>query len=837
MPILDKLKKFKNNPVAIIYRGASALGIKLTDLLLEQGAFVIIIDEYNQKNKQHVKDYANNKKFSFVDISGAISLADSIEKVDYIFHFNHNVCEPDDEVSTSKFLEESNTLDRLLQLAVEKKSKFLLTSSIRIHQLLEAKKQMTMSGMKDDESISYTGLELERYGENLTWEYYRGGGVDMRIIRLGELLGEGVDLERNTTAFEFIKSAVKGEKINIKGDGLEHLYFVHIIDAAYGLVKALFTEDTSGKVFSLMIPRDITALNVAYKILDLAPHAEGMEFIEEDDTTSAAQIYKPAKNLDSIGWKPKVSFERALAQTIDFAYGVFGKRGKVKKGAQEALAEIEKSEEDVVPRPEKKKKRSLKDLIIDFFFEIEEEKKKESVLDNVQYATVQGEDANLKGIQGLQKRRKSFLTSKKKIEKRDNIATRFTSALVRFKRRISSITLPMFVLYVFVFILLFGIYIAIIVPGVRIAYNLQIARMSISASNKALDKNEFSSAANHLQKAQGSFSALEDDMENLDYVTIIAGKKTWTDIKISVRHSAGLAGEGKKICEYFAPIELYLNNESANSASMIKLLDLNDNSLYNVSSPPQFSSIGISFVDSYFSGLNGNLLSVHSSLSEMSDLASVIPSFASIGKESSIVFLFLDESDKTSQGGKIYSAGTVTIKNAQITQVEAYDLDRLPLKFSNEQRQLVLDNIEGLKRDDEVGMEDLSRISDDSLFLSSIKSVFEKKPQDNVFIVLTVNTAGLENLLSLYGGITLDSSDIINSSNLGKNLNDKDFNMHGFSGSLLERIANFKKEDLSMLSAFIENNLKSGNVVLYTYDQKIKDFLLNKKLQGDSASV
>jgi len=271
MPVLNKLEKNKNAPVALIFQGAEPLGLELSKLLIEQGAFVILLDEYSQKKKEVIKSLLREELFSFIDISGTNSIADSISRIDYIFYFNHALNDPLEEVSTRDFLEKSNRLDRLLQLGAEKKSKFLLTTSIALHQLIQTSKDQMVDTDLSDDSLKYTTLEVQRYSENLTREYYKRGGLDARIVRIGQILGEGIDLEEDTLLGRYVKGAIKGEKIIVDGDGLETMYFVHVLDAAYGLIKAQFTEKASGKIYSLSIPRDITVLNLAYKILDLEP--------------------------------------------------------------------------------------------------------------------------------------------------------------------------------------------------------------------------------------------------------------------------------------------------------------------------------------------------------------------------------------------------------------------------------------------------------------------------------------------------------------------------------------------------------------------------------------
>ncbi len=54
MLLAEKLQKNRHLPITLIYKGANCLGVKIANLLIDQGSFVIVVDEYTQKK---VKGY------------------------------------------------------------------------------------------------------------------------------------------------------------------------------------------------------------------------------------------------------------------------------------------------------------------------------------------------------------------------------------------------------------------------------------------------------------------------------------------------------------------------------------------------------------------------------------------------------------------------------------------------------------------------------------------------------------------------------------------------------------------------------------------------------------
>lgn len=609
MPVLQKLEKHKHVPVAILYQGGDALGVELSKLLIEQGAFVILIDEYSDKKKNLISELSEKELFSFFDISGTASLAESIGRVDYIFYFNHQLKNPDEEVSTRDFLERSNRLDRLLQLGVDKKSKFLLTTSIKLHRLLQLQKEVGNVVDDGEEALQYNALEVQRYAENLTWEYYKRGGLDARIVRLGQLLGEGIELGTDTLLGSFFKNAISGQKLQVEGDGLENIFFIHLLDAAYGLIKAQFTEKASGKIYSLVIPRDITILNLAYKILDLEPKAAGIDFVEQR-STSEVGAYKPAVNLKELGWKPKISFERALAQSIDYAYQVFGKsrrkktpetqdeeaeqkvqkleKPKEKKGLKNVIVDLfferkEKGEaavkeqkatppKDITEEMRKEKreqsrKKSFKDMLVNFFFEVKEEKQPKSVLDNIQYQQRQDQrrkESPSKKKESFMKRHVSKKKKKKDTGKFKSFSWRIVDLFERVKRSIRAISLPTLFGYGLVAVVLIFVYVLLFTPILRILYHTGMVSIRMDGAVQSFQSWEFARSEEELGRIIQSIDSID---ANLDRLSFLSTLRFYDDIRLfrdQLQDDRLAVKELQNVATSLRPLESYFDEYQTN---------------------------------------------------------------------------------------------------------------------------------------------------------------------------------------------------------------------------------------------------------------------------------
>jgi nucleoside-diphosphate-sugar epimerase len=98
-----------------------------------------------------------------------------------------------------------------------------------------------------DKHTVYTEMEIQRYAESLTLEYVNKMDLNARILRLGEVIGSGIDLTKRTMFNQFLIAAVTGRELSIKNDGLESDFYVHLMDAAYGIVKAHSARTLKGR--------------------------------------------------------------------------------------------------------------------------------------------------------------------------------------------------------------------------------------------------------------------------------------------------------------------------------------------------------------------------------------------------------------------------------------------------------------------------------------------------------------------------------------------------------------------------------------------------------------
>jgi UDP-glucose 4-epimerase len=165
---------------------------------------------------------------------------------------------------------------------------------------------------------------LTAYGASkATVELYLGHyralyGLDCRVARLANPYGAGQDLARGQgAATTFLHQALTGRTIDIWGDGEVVRDYIHISDAAAGLVAVASAPQTDGPwIFNIASGQGVSLNGIVAELearlgrtLDVR-HESGRPFdvpISVLDVTLARIV---------LGWSPRLSFQEGLARTL-----------------------------------------------------------------------------------------------------------------------------------------------------------------------------------------------------------------------------------------------------------------------------------------------------------------------------------------------------------------------------------------------------------------------------------------------------------------------------------------------------------------------------------------
>lgn len=309
----------------LVAGGAGFIGSHLCEELLTQNYKVICVDNLitsSIKNIDHLKD---NPNFSFIeqDVCQPLNLD---EKTDAIFHLA-SPASPNEKSKISyhtlameTMMANSQGTLELLKLAEKNHARFLFASTSEVYG--DPKEHPQKEEYRGN--VSTTGPrsvydESKRFGETLVAYFHRSKGLDTRIARIFNTYGPRMLPEDRRMLVDFILLALKGEPIEIFGDGKQTRSLCFIDDTVNGLTRFMFGDNISGEVINIGASEEHTVLEYAQMVKELTNSQSEIVFnrpVPQDDPKRRQPDIEKAKNL--LDWKPKVPLVEGIKKTIQY---------------------------------------------------------------------------------------------------------------------------------------------------------------------------------------------------------------------------------------------------------------------------------------------------------------------------------------------------------------------------------------------------------------------------------------------------------------------------------------------------------------------------------------
>jgi dTDP-glucose 4,6-dehydratase len=304
---------------ALVTGAAGFIGSHLCDALLEAGYKVIGVDNLLTGSEINLVGAKKNPLFTFVNQDVTADFAPE-ETIDYIFH----LASPASVIDYQKYSQETafvNSLGtiRMLELVKKNNAAFVMASTSEVYgDPKEHPQKETYWGNVNPNGVRACYDESKRFAEAITMVYHRKYGLDTRIMRIFNTYGPRMRKTDGRVVSNFINQALENKPLTVYGDGTQTRSFCFVSDLVSGIMKLMFTSEAKGEVVNLGNPEEYTMLELAQKILTLAKTTSQIVFEplpQDDPTQRRPDITKAQKLLD---WKPTVSVEDGLRQTIEY---------------------------------------------------------------------------------------------------------------------------------------------------------------------------------------------------------------------------------------------------------------------------------------------------------------------------------------------------------------------------------------------------------------------------------------------------------------------------------------------------------------------------------------
>jgi UDP-glucose 4-epimerase len=160
-------------------------------------------------------------------------------------------------------------------------------------------------------------------GESYHLVYHSVYGIRTCSLRLTNTYGPRQLIKHNRQGFIgwFIRQAVRGEEIQVFGDGQQRRDFDYVDDTVDAFLRAGAMEKADGQVFNLGGAAPVSLLDLVKMLLEIAGHGSYrlVPFPPDRKKIDIGDFYADASRIrNALGWQPRVPLREGLARTIEY---------------------------------------------------------------------------------------------------------------------------------------------------------------------------------------------------------------------------------------------------------------------------------------------------------------------------------------------------------------------------------------------------------------------------------------------------------------------------------------------------------------------------------------
>ncbi len=302
----------------LVTGGAGFIGSHLCERLLNEGNYVISLDNYFTGSPNNIKHLKDNPNFEAVEHDVKDPFYTNVDEIYNLacpaspIHYQYD---PVDTIKTCVM----GTLN-FLELAKRVGAKFLQASTSEvygdpiIHPQVES-----YWGNVNPIGIRSCYDEGKRCAETMCMDFHRQTDVVIKIIRIFNTYGPRMHPNDGRVVSNMVIQALRGEDITVYGDGEQTRSFQYVDDLIEGMIRMMATNDGFTGPVNIGNPHEFTIRQLAEKVIELVGSKSKIIYKplpSDDPKRRQPDITRARQELN--GWKPEIQLEEGLKHVIEY---------------------------------------------------------------------------------------------------------------------------------------------------------------------------------------------------------------------------------------------------------------------------------------------------------------------------------------------------------------------------------------------------------------------------------------------------------------------------------------------------------------------------------------
>ena len=299
----------------LITGGAGFIGSHLSDLLVEHGHAVHVLDDLSTGAMENIRHLKHGPRFEYtiasVEDHGVV--AELVDEVDVVVHLAAAVGVTLIVESPVRAIETNvHGTEVVLAHANKKKKPVLIASTSEVYGKSRA------LPFREDGDMQMGATDMGRWAyacskaidEFLAMAYWRERGLPTTVVRLFNTVGPRQTGSYGMVVPRLVSQALAEEPLTVYGDGHQSRCFCHVADVVQALYGLMTEESAYGNVYNVGATSEISIIDLARRIIELTGSGSEISMIPYDEAYGEGfeDMYRRVPDIAKvqalIGWSP-----------------------------------------------------------------------------------------------------------------------------------------------------------------------------------------------------------------------------------------------------------------------------------------------------------------------------------------------------------------------------------------------------------------------------------------------------------------------------------------------------------------------------------------------------
>ena len=303
--------------------GAGFIGSHLAEKLISEGHSVTALDNLSTGSSANLNSLKGSSDFKLVEAS---MLDKSI--VDQLVADSDGVIHLGAALGVQRILERpyesfiANTqgTENLIIAAAESKKKIFIASTSEIYgknpeQPLNEESDRVIGSPK---LLRWAYSEAKAIDESLAQMFAQSHGLSYVVGRFFNTVGPRQSGMYGMVLPRFVSAALKGEALEVHGDGLQTRTFCHVLDSIDAVVRLFLSSKAIGEAFNIGGEGEISIKDLAQKVIDITGSKSEIKHISYQSAYPQGfdemmrRVPDTSKLRSYTGWSPKRNLDEII---------------------------------------------------------------------------------------------------------------------------------------------------------------------------------------------------------------------------------------------------------------------------------------------------------------------------------------------------------------------------------------------------------------------------------------------------------------------------------------------------------------------------------------------